>query len=110
MPEAWLYAKREESALDIGAALAELGYQASYRGPTQSGGAAPGGASAGRPDIAVVVTGAGEEPQLRLLRQLRASNPLRETAILLTLDPEHLQPSPDLALAHELLVKPFTNE
>jgi DNA-binding response OmpR family regulator len=110
MPEAWLYATKEESALDIGAALAELGYRPSYRGSNHSGVTPPGGTSAVRPDLAVVVTDAGEQPQLRLLRQLRASRQLREAAVLLTLDPEHLLPSADLALAHELLVKPFTNQ
>jgi DNA-binding response OmpR family regulator len=106
--DAWLYSKRKESAHELGAALVELGYRPRYLSEHESDISPRDGAGVRPPELAIVVTGAGEEPQLGLLRRLRASERLREAAVLLTVDPEHLRTSPEAALAHELLVKPFS--
>jgi len=106
--DAWLYTTQKDSASrELGAALVELGYRPRYLSERESTIAPRDGAAVRPPEVAIVVTGSGEAPALSLLRRLRASEQLRNAPVLLTVDPEHLR-SPEVSLAHDLLVRPFS--
>jgi DNA-binding response OmpR family regulator len=111
MGDVWLYASTRETASEVGSALAELGYSPRYLDPQRELTPAAGWNGWARPpELAVVVTAPGEEPQLELLDRLHSSTELNEAPVLLAVDPEHLAAAPGLASAHELLVKPFSIE
>jgi DNA-binding response OmpR family regulator len=109
--QVWVYASTRESASEMSLALAELGFSPRYLEP--GGGLRPSGrdgAELRRPSLAVVVTNTGEEPPTGLLTDLREAEDLRGVSVLLAIEPEHLRGAPELTLAHELLVKPFSLE
>jgi DNA-binding response OmpR family regulator len=99
--DAWIYASTKESAREVGAPLAELGFSPRVVG---SGELQPSGdgASVGRPALAVVV--APNEPDL--IRRLRSDDELRDVPLLLAAEPEHIDDS--ATEVDELLVRPFS--
>lgn len=108
--DAWVYAKEKHTARDMGAALMELGYRPRYL--SEAGSLVPtrDGAPCRPPELAIVVTAAGDEIQIGLLGMLREVEELGDAPVLVAVHPEHLRSAPGVALSHELLVKPFSIE
>lgn len=111
MRHAWVYASDRDSASEIAHALAELGF--SPRFLERGNGLRPSGrdgAEPERPSLVVVVAGSGERPPTDLLAAFRAAEDLRDVGVLLAVESEHLRRAEGLALADELLVRPFSRE
>ncbi len=108
MRDAWLYAKEKDGARELGSALVELGYRPRYVSDADHVIVPRDGAPVRAPELAVVVTGPGQKPQLDLLRRLRMADQLRDAALVLAVEPEHLRLVPEAGLAHELLVNPYS--
>ncbi len=109
MPDVWVYAASRESANEICAALAELGFGPRYLGsgepvvpPTRDG------TTLGRPSLAVVVCGPDERADADLLARLGDARELDDVGLLLAATPDQLGSLPGLTAADELLVAPFT--
>jgi DNA-binding response OmpR family regulator len=110
MRDVWLYARQKEDTHGVAAALVEFGYRPRY--VAEVGRMVPFGDGADRrpPELAIVVTASGDPIPLGLLRQLSSSSEFNELPVLVALDPEHLRSTPEVALSHEFLVKPFSAE
>jgi DNA-binding response OmpR family regulator len=101
MRHAWLYATTKHDTRDIGFALAELGYSPRHIAPDDH-------STGSAPELAVVVASAGETLDVELLDRLRHDEELADVPVLLAVDRSHLRTAPALALADELLVRPFS--
>ena len=100
--DAWIYAPTKESARELGAPLAELGFSPRMVG---NGDLQPSGDGAvlGRPALAVVV--APNDPGL--IRRIREEEELRDVPLLLAAEPGQID---DAATeVDELLVRPFSS-
>jgi DNA-binding response OmpR family regulator len=101
MRDAWLYASTKDNVREIGSALAELGYSPRHIDGSDRG-------SRRAPELAVVVATEGEELHVELLDRLRNDEELVDVPVLLAVERPHLPTATGLALADELLVRPFT--
>ena len=87
MPDVWVYAASRESANEICAALAELGFGPHYLGSGEPVvPPARDGTTLGRPSLAVVVCGPDERADADLLARLGDARELDDVGLLLAVD------------------------
>jgi DNA-binding response OmpR family regulator len=110
MGDAWIYGERNQVADETARMLAELGFsprRISINGSLRPAG--DDGSTARRPDVAVVLGGAGGQADPTCSR-LREDDELGEVPIVLTVDARDLTLGPGMLEAHELIVHPFSPE
>jgi DNA-binding response OmpR family regulator len=103
MADAWIYSRTRTDAHDLSRALVELGYT-----PRHVDGAdelVPSGRDGGqlrRPELAAIV----DRPSL--VHRIRGNEELRDVPLLLVAEPEEMPGHEEAALAHELVVRPYS--
>jgi DNA-binding response OmpR family regulator len=108
MSVAWIYTQRAEAAEEAARMLAELGFSP-RRVPINGSlrpGAEDGGAPGRRPDLALVLNDRGDAAPVCV--RLREDDELGEVPIVVTVELEDLELTPEMLEAHELIVAPFT--
>jgi DNA-binding response OmpR family regulator len=107
MGVAWIYAQRTEAAEEAGRMLAELGFsplRVAINGSLRPLG--EDGSPGGRPDLALVLDDRGDAAPVCV--RLREDDELGEVPLVITVEPEELELSPEMLDADELIVAPFT--
>jgi DNA-binding response OmpR family regulator len=104
---AWIFAKRAEAAEEAARMLAELGFsplRVAINGSLRP----PGGEgfTARRPDLALVLDDRGDATPVCV--RLRDDDELGEVPIVVSVEPDDLELSPEMLEVHELIVAPFT--
>jgi len=104
---AWIYAQRAEAADQAARMLAELGF--SPLRVADGGSLRPadeGGCAARRPDLALVLDDRGDATPV--CGRLREDDELGEVPIVVSIEPDDLELTPEMLVVHELIVAPFT--
>jgi DNA-binding response OmpR family regulator len=104
---AWIYAQRAEAAEEAARMLAELGF--SPRRVAVNGSLRPAveeGSAGRRPDLALVLDDRGDATPVCV--RLREDDELGAVPIVVSVDSDDLDLSPEMLDVHELIVSPFT--
>jgi DNA-binding response OmpR family regulator len=104
---AWIYAQRAEAAEEAARMLAELGFsplRVAINGSLRPAGES--GFAARRPDLALVLDDRGDATPVCV--RLREDDELGEVPIVVSVEHDELELSPEMLAVHELIVAPFT--
>jgi DNA-binding winged helix-turn-helix (wHTH) protein len=95
---------------DLLPAVVELGYRPRHIDDDKT--LLPGGdgVACRPPELAIVLARGDQTLDVGLLQRISELPELGEAPVLLALEPAHLRATPEVALSHELLLKPFSVE
>jgi DNA-binding response OmpR family regulator len=106
--DAWVYSRRAEAAGELARMLAELGFsprRVAVNGPLRP--ASTDGLVPSRPDLAMVLDDRGDAAAL--CTRLREDDELAGVPVVVSMEADELQVSPEMLKVHELIVAPFTS-
>ncbi len=109
MIDAWILGPDQELAGETAATVAALGFTP-RRAATNGAGrpTAHDGGAERLPGVVIVVAAPGEPLPAGMCAQLREDEGLCEVPVVLAVDEQHLRAGPDVSLADELIVRPYT--
>src|SRR5579875_972000 len=109
MREAWILSSDHILAGEAAAAVAELGL--TPRRARVNGGGRPHAQDGGvqrLPQVLLVLAASDEPVPLEVCSQLRADDSLSAVPVLLSVDEHHLRAEPEIPIADELIVRPYS--
>lgn len=110
MQDAWIFTSTKPAGSALAGSLAGLGFAPRMFARVDARAAATETGTIRAPALIVIAAGSGESAPADVCAALREREELAEVPLIVAVDPEHLDESAHLVDAHELLVRPFTEE
>lgn len=109
MIDAWILGADQVLTGETAAAVAQLGFTPRRAASNGSGRPmADDGGAERLPGVVIVVAAPGEPLPAHVCAQLREDEGLSAVPVVLAVDEQHLHARPDVSLADELIVRPYT--